>query len=351
MIMLVGKLKLEARNQWVRLLRLLGSRVLDARSGRDLGRALLLPWRGQILVLAAESPLVPLPVGEHRMRYWKQGIGFTVHEPPDFYFPSPSANVSDPVSAPKVLLVLLDHRPSGMVQKTLELWGLVGFKEEQTLLLHGGSAKDFSNLNLANAVFLPDARLRTSDPQRDHQSYRSVFKTVANHPLFSSATHILFHEFDHVPLVSDLALRLLGRMSAESCDMLAYHASRVDGSINAHWLSCMDAQPYDDVALSILGTGHFWKKGAWQAVANDDSLEKWYLELEIPTIAHKNRFRVRGLQDQEQYVMNIPERLPCSISHARANGAWTMHPVKTSDAMSEAAKLFENPTSPINKPQ
>ncbi len=340
--MMLGKLKLQVRNQWVRLLRLFGDRIVDCRTGRALGKALLIPWRGQILVLAAESPLIPLPIGRKRMRYWKQGIGFTVHEPPDFYFADALDGAVNPVGSPKVLLALLDHRSPAMVQKTFHLWCLAGFKREEILLLYGGPENDFKNLDIPCSVFLSDVRLRTKDPQRDHQSYRGVFRAVVEHPQFSIASHILFHEFDHIPLVPDLPCRLLRRMSTESCDVLAYHVSRVDGSINAHWLSCMDAYHYDGVALSILGTGHFWKKEAWCAVAEDDSLSKWYLELEIPTIAHKNQFRVRGLQDQEKFVINTQERLPCGLTQARLDGAWTLHPVKIPSGIDEAKELLEN---------
>ncbi len=68
------------------LARLLGSKLVDTENGRVIGRALLLPWRGRILVLglSPSQPVRPVFLAQRRLTYWKQELGFTTHPPPDF---------------------------------------------------------------------------------------------------------------------------------------------------------------------------------------------------------------------------------------------------------------------------
>jgi len=79
-------MKKTLRNIGVILMRALGSDLVDAETGRVIGRALLLPWRGRIVVLglSPEQPVRPVFVTQERLTYWKQEIGFTAHPPPDF---------------------------------------------------------------------------------------------------------------------------------------------------------------------------------------------------------------------------------------------------------------------------
>jgi hypothetical protein len=66
------------------LARLAGSQLVDVRTGRALGRALLVPLRGKILVIGLEATVVPVFIPQQRLTYWKQELGFTAHPPPDF---------------------------------------------------------------------------------------------------------------------------------------------------------------------------------------------------------------------------------------------------------------------------
>ena len=66
------------------LIRLAGSDIPDARTGKVIGRALLLPWRGRIFVLGIEPCLVPVFYPQARMVQWKTVLGFTRHPVPDF---------------------------------------------------------------------------------------------------------------------------------------------------------------------------------------------------------------------------------------------------------------------------
>ncbi len=77
----------QTANRVVRLLaKVIGSRIRDARTGEVLGKAILIPWRGRIHVLGyeGEKPLVPSFLPTRRARYWKQELGFTHHDDPDF---------------------------------------------------------------------------------------------------------------------------------------------------------------------------------------------------------------------------------------------------------------------------
>lgn len=74
-----------ARNLVVQICRWLGSDVVDSSTGRKLGRALLLPWRGRILVIGLEAVVVVRFLPQSRLTFWKQEIGFAAGDiPPDF---------------------------------------------------------------------------------------------------------------------------------------------------------------------------------------------------------------------------------------------------------------------------
>ena len=63
---------------------LVGTRIRDFESGRSLGKALFIPWRGKIHTIGLETAVRPLFQPQTRLTYWKQEIVFTVHPPPDF---------------------------------------------------------------------------------------------------------------------------------------------------------------------------------------------------------------------------------------------------------------------------
>ena len=64
--------------------RALGSRIVDHNTGRPLGKALIIPWRGKVLVIGLDAAVRPQFLPQHRLTYWKQELGFTVYPPPDF---------------------------------------------------------------------------------------------------------------------------------------------------------------------------------------------------------------------------------------------------------------------------
>lgn len=62
----------------------IGTRIYDADSGKLLGRALIIPWRGKIHVIGLRSIVKPVFEPQTRLTYWKQKIAFSAHPPPDF---------------------------------------------------------------------------------------------------------------------------------------------------------------------------------------------------------------------------------------------------------------------------
>jgi len=70
------------------LIRLIGMQVRDARTGKDLGKYLFIPWRGRILVfglgIANDEPFYPVFLPQKRLTYMLQELGFQQHPKPDF---------------------------------------------------------------------------------------------------------------------------------------------------------------------------------------------------------------------------------------------------------------------------
>jgi hypothetical protein len=73
-----------ARSFVLAIARLFGTRMIDCATGRNLGKALFVPWRGKIHIIGLNQAVRPVFFPQKRLRYWKQELGFTVHEKPDF---------------------------------------------------------------------------------------------------------------------------------------------------------------------------------------------------------------------------------------------------------------------------
>lgn len=61
-----------------------GSRIVDCKSGRNLGKVIIIPWRGKIHVIGLREAVRPNFLPQKRLTYWKQELGFTVRDSPDF---------------------------------------------------------------------------------------------------------------------------------------------------------------------------------------------------------------------------------------------------------------------------
>lgn len=63
------------------------SDIRDIKTGERIGRALLIPWRGRIIMVGkgvAGYALVPRFCPQTRLNFWKCELGFTKHPKPDF---------------------------------------------------------------------------------------------------------------------------------------------------------------------------------------------------------------------------------------------------------------------------
>jgi hypothetical protein len=325
-------MKMFLRNLLVWLARCLGSTVRDVRTGRVLGRALFVPWKGGIRVLGAEAAWVPVPVSQSRITYWRQDLGFTLHDsPPTLRSPSAAAALAaSPFASLPVhpLIVVLDHRSPEAVSRHLERWTSRGASRDTLLLVYGGPEASFAAIDWPHKRFLSDPRLRTRDHQRDRQSYRCVLREVSDWMQGRDFTHVLFMEYDQIPLAADVPALYLHRLSETDADVLGYDVQRIDGTLHPHWLGLMDQTLPPPPVWSLLGTGHFWKREAWEAVTAEERHAGWYLELDFASTAVELGFRLAGLPDQDPYVQALPEQLPCTPDLAAQRGAWTLHPVK-----------------------
>ena len=77
-------LRMKVRTAGLALVHRFGMRIFDHENGQLLGRALLIPWRGEIHVIGLEATVRPVFLPQKRLTFWKQVLGFTTHPPPDF---------------------------------------------------------------------------------------------------------------------------------------------------------------------------------------------------------------------------------------------------------------------------
>ena len=239
----------------------------------------------------------------------------------------------------RVLNAILTHLPATDIARSLEWWSHVA-PAESLLIAHGGPAAEFDSVAFANKVSVSSKRLQTVDHPRERQSYTEVYAAVSGWMRGRDFSHVYFSEFDHLPLVSDLDQRLLARLASEKADMLCHDLRRVDDTGWHHYLyHCQDPRFHRHwetisrrvdrrVVLSILGSGSFWTREAFEAVAAETEPFPMYHEIYLPTLAHHLGYRVRRLPQAEHMVSNLGN-FRRRIAKARRDGLWTIHPVKS----------------------
>ena len=239
---------------------------------------------------------------------------------------------------PEVVNVVLSHQPLPAVNQVVRWW-LDMVEPEALLLLHTGELRDFEQVEHPQKVHAPSARVRTKDHQREMQSYTQLFAAVRAFCHDRSFRYVHFAEYDHLPLVRDLNLRQIELSVREDADLLAFRVGRVDGTNHVHYLNhlvdprflqfweSISQRSDPGVVLSMLGTGSFWRRAAFDAVAEMAEPFPMYLELYLPSLAHHLGFRVRDFGEQNRFVLSQGDFGPM-IEQARNDGAWTLHPVK-----------------------
>lgn len=218
------------------------------------------------------------------------------------------------------------------------------------LLAFGGSHDVLGRLHDGPSIFPSEPRMRTTDHQREKQSYTSVFREASHWMRGQDFTHIYFAEYDHIPLVCDLNERQLALLEAERADVLGHRVLRVNGTSFPHYLyhasdpdfyrfwRRITCRPDPQIVLSMFGSGSFWTREAFDVVAAVEETVPIYLEVYLPTLAHHLGFRVRDFGAQNRYVSNLGN-FSTKIAAARNAGAWTIHPIKTAwDAGSTAVQ-------------
>ena len=241
----------------------------------------------------------------------------------------------------RVLNVILSHQSRAELGRLVEWWSHCA-PIEDLLVAYGGTREDFDLLPNIPCVFVSDPRLRIYKV-RGKQSYGGVWRTVAEWiaaQQSDSFTHVHFAEFDHLPLVADLADRLVDRLEGEQADVLGHGLRRVDGTSHIQYLYHLSdpeflkfwrrisVRPDKETVFHMLVTGSFWRRKAFMDVAAQKEEISAYLEIYLPTLAHHLGFRVRGFGDQTKCVstMLVPA---LSVEKARQAGCWTVHPIKT----------------------
>src|SRR5207302_1682954 len=117
-----------------------------------------------------------------------------------------------------------------------------------------------------------------------------------------------------------LGHRLLDRLADEKADVLGHQLKRVDDTSWPHYLYEMARPEFEQywekntrrrdakAVLSLFGSGSFWTREAFTAVAACEEPFPIYLEIYLPTRAHHLGFRVRDFRDQSRFVYNLDDR-------------------------------------------
>ncbi len=324
----------------VAFVRLFGTRVVDRRTGQRGKKFFAFAWGGKIQVIGLEEPVLVQFEPQERLTYWKQELGFrSVGELDERRVAVSLREEKSDAAGGEVAVFLLAHGQVDQV-RTMQSWWLRNAGVAHAPVCYGGVTETFELLRDLDAVLIRDSKLRTRDHQRDFQSYGAILKAACewtvHHP---EVGHVLFAEYDHVPLVSDYLQRMLERMNAEDADLLCHKFRRIDGTSHPHYLYHEGATDFlsywkrtsvrDDpnVVLSMLGCCFLMRREVLAAVSALKEPERAYMELFIPTAAHHLGYRVQGLPDQEEFVRNRGD-WGKKWKKARDAGAWAVHPWK-----------------------
>jgi hypothetical protein len=334
-------IKLRLRDYFLKVADVFSSDIRDSETGESLGRGFLLPLGNRVALIGYRGrPLVPRFLPQQRLTYWNQKIGFSAHVLPDFPRVVPSSLTCNhvPEGGGKVLNILLAHQGGEEFSRLLAWWRPI-CRQERLWVAFGGSREAFDSLDYPRKVFIDDVNLRTRDHQREKQSYTGILKAMAPIVTSENPDYVYLCEYDQLPLLNDLNNRQIATMQREGADMMGHYLDRIDGTGNPHLLQHLGDPrflPYwqgvslredKGVVLSMFGSGSFWKREAFLAVASRDQSIGCYLEIYLPTMAHHLGFRVRRWSDRDHLIGNLPTP-GISIQSAHDLACWTVHPVK-----------------------
>jgi len=237
-----------------------------------------------------------------------------------------------------VLNVFLIHQEPEVCRRLIDRASIVA-DTANLLVAYGGNINGFENIDYEPKVFIKDSRLRTRDHQRETQSYTEIFRSAVKWMQERRFEFVHFFEYDHLPLAADLNAKQVERLRQENADVLGYHLARVDDTSHPHFLQhaafpefasflrSLSLRSDPRVVLSMLLTGSFWTRDAFEKTAEVREPFPIYMELFLPTVAHHLGYRLRDYGQQNRFVLprgNLSRR----IHEAQRAGAWTLHPVK-----------------------
>jgi hypothetical protein len=239
----------------------------------------------------------------------------------------------------EVSTILLTHQSPERVERMLGYWDRIT-PRPTVFVAFGGSKNDFNRISHPYRALIDSPRLKTRDHQREKQSYTPVFRAAWEWLKSEDTRYVHFMEYDHIPLLEDLHKRMISFTADEKCDLAGFHVAQIDHSSNAHYLNHLADPSFlgfwerisirsdKHVVLTMFGSGSFWRKEAFGAVANLHEEVPMYLEIFQPTAAHHLGFRVRSFREQNRFVRNLGD-LGTQLDSLRNQGAWSAHPVKT----------------------
>jgi hypothetical protein len=326
------------RNLSLKIIDLFASEINDCMTGRRLGRGLVIGWGGRIQVVNYHGrPLVPMFLHQSRMTFWRQQVGFTSHPDPDFPRIAPR-EIAEVSPGKRVLNLIITHVGGEGFLRLREQWRGV-CAEEDLWIVFGGSRADFETLDYARKIFVEDPALRTRDHQREKQSYEGLLQAVLPMIREEAPDYIHLCEYDHLPVVSDLNARQVETIRKEGADVMAHYLIRSDRTCwpigLAHesdpefypfWKS-LSRREDPSVVLWMFGSGSFWTREAFLAVASTPQSIDCYFEIFLPTLAHHLGYRVRCWREDQHLIKNKPAP-EVTLENARKRGDWTVHPVK-----------------------
>lgn len=237
-----------------------------------------------------------------------------------------------------VALVLVSHEESGNIARMRRCWEDLT-APKHCVVAYGGNVTEFPEID-GDKVFVDDPRLRTSDHQREFQSYTKLLEAAVGFLADRSWEWLFLAEYDLVPLSADLFPVLIDEAEKESADLLGAGACRLDNTLHSHhaahaatagwsdWIGSISCRDDRSVVLSCLGCGQLWRREAIEAVVAAGEPVKSYLEILLPTVAHHLGFRVRPWKSHASFI--LPDPLPHeNLNLYLSQGANAVHPVKT----------------------
>jgi len=319
---------------------LFSTTIRDCCTGEKLGRGLLVSLGGKILLIGYRGrALIPRFLPQVHLSFWKQAIGFTAQEQPDFAsLSAPGTPVVQDVSGAKVLCILVTHRSGEDFGRLREWWSL-RFPEDLLWVAFGGSAEEFASLPYPRKVFIDDPALRTDDHQREKQSYSGLLTAMVPVVKAENPDLVYLCEYDHLPLAEGFMDLQIEEMKGEGADVMAHHLERVDRTSSpfalahdsdpgfVHFLKSVSRRPDPGVLLWMFGSGSLWKREAFLVTASLLPPTRCYFELALPTVAHHLGFRIRRWNAARHMVTNLPSG-NVSVTSAGQRGCLTVHPIK-----------------------